>query len=81
MLFFRLILNFKNEDYQTTLESTAESSHFPPSLNLLGPGGIEFDVPQGPVRLSAEDLDLLPDMSSSIEGLTIFKNKLKTYKF
>ena len=41
-------------------------------LNLLGPGGIEFDVPQGPVRLSAEDLDLLSDMSSSIEGLTIF---------
>ena len=51
---------------------TAESPNFLSSLNLLGPGGIEFDVPQGPVRLSAKDFDLLPDMSSSIEGLTIF---------
>ena len=40
-------------------------------LNLLGPGGIEFDVSQGPVRLYAK-VDHLPDMSSSIEGLTIF---------
>jgi len=57
----------KVEEIASTLESTVESSNFPPSLNLLGPGGIEFDVPQGPVRLSAEDLDQLPDMSSSIE--------------
>ena len=65
-----IFIEIKVEEIASTLESTVESSNFPPSLNLLGPGGIEFDVPQGPVRLSAEDLDQLPDMSSSIEGFT-----------
>ena len=51
------------------LDSTAGSAHsMPQSINVLGSNNIQFDVPQGPVRLSAEDLNQLPDMSSSYEG-------------
>ena len=53
---------------ENVLESTEGSvPRDVPRLNLFG-SEIQFDIPQEPVRLSAEDLNQLPDMSSSYEG-------------
>lgn len=57
---------------ENSLESTSGSQNvsMPNAINVLGNPNIEFDVAQGPVQLSAEDLIKLPDMSSSYEGET-----------
>ena len=54
------------ESNESEINSTTES--MPQPINVLGSNNIQFGVPQGPVRLSAEDLNQLPDMSSSYEG-------------